>query len=108
MIISRVKDGSNIQIIEDAIRKILSHSEMFNSKDIQKNGEQSKDCFIRFLNYQKIERYGIFIFISNSVTQTFKSSDGSQRKMGEGVQSCKLEQCKIYRWSSILRRRCYS
>ena len=39
--ISRVKDGFNTQIIEDAIRQILSQNEMFNSKDIQKELESN-------------------------------------------------------------------
>ena len=39
--ISRVKDGSNTQIIEDAIWQILSKNEMFNSKDIQKELESN-------------------------------------------------------------------
>ena len=39
--ISRVKDGSNTQIIEDAIRQILIQNEMFNSKDIQKELESN-------------------------------------------------------------------
>ena len=39
--ISRVKDGFNTQITEDAIRQILSQNEMFNSKDIQKEFKSS-------------------------------------------------------------------
>ena len=39
--ISRVKDDSNIQIIEDAIKQILIQNEMFNSKISKKNGKQS-------------------------------------------------------------------
>ena len=41
MKISRVKDGSNTQIIEDAIRQILSQNEMFYSNDIQKELESN-------------------------------------------------------------------
>ena len=39
--ISRAKECSYTQIIEDAIRQILSQNEMFNSKDIQKELESN-------------------------------------------------------------------
>ena len=81
------------QIIEDTIRQFLSQNVMFNSKEIQKELDSNHEIFlIRLLNNHKIERYGIFVFSSNSIAQTFKSSDGNQRKMSEGVQSCKQEQ----------------
>ena len=45
MKIFRVKDSSITQIIEDAIRQILSKNEMFNSKDIQKELESNHNIF---------------------------------------------------------------
>ena len=63
---------------------------MFNSKDIQKELESNHEIVLsNSSNNHKIERYGILVFSSNSITQTFKNSDGSQRKMSEGVQSYK-------------------
>ena len=99
--IFRVKDGSNTQIIEDAVIQIFSQNEMFNSKDIQKNWREIVRLFSDS-SITKIERYWIFVFSSSSMTQIFKSSDRSHRKWAKESSLCKLEQCNLHRWSSIL------
>ena len=78
MKISRVRLGLNIEVVEDAIRQILSQNDTFNSKDIKKkNLIAIIILFYLIPQYSKIEGYEIFVFSSNLMIQVFKSLNGS-------------------------------
>ena len=68
------------QIIEDAIRQILSQNEMFNSKAIQKEMESNHKTVLSDSSITKIWKIWDIRMQIQLMTQAFKSSDGSQRK----------------------------
>ena len=54
---------------------------MFNSKDIQKELKSNHEIVLsNSSNNHKIERYGIFVFSSKSITQTLKTQMEAREK----------------------------